>query len=263
MQDEYEALVREAELAEFYEWASSLRLLWHWISLLIESPETKVYFHEWLQEEIPIEDGRVFCPGTITTGYFLPKFQNATTPNELALEMAIFQCEHVYFSSIDEPTIDNVDRLSVTLPHCKEYCSKIRTAVGQAKSRSYRAPDRNRTEAISKRAIAFRQCWQAVYNLIMELFFIVDVEFNTRKFETDLYKQPRQQQAKVDEPTKPSKKAGRPKADWTQEDKKIIELSRQGMKPLEIASKLGLSNLETPKRIRALKRRIKDGNPPR
>ena len=70
-------------------------------------------------------------------------------------------------------------------------------------------------------------------------------------------------QAKVAEPTKPRKKWGRPKADWTQEDKKIIELSRQGMKPQEIASKLRLPNLVTEKRIRALKRRIKDGNPPK
>jgi anti-sigma28 factor (negative regulator of flagellin synthesis) len=70
-------------------------------------------------------------------------------------------------------------------------------------------------------------------------------------------------QAKVAEPTKPRKKWGRSKADWTQEDKKIIELSRQGMKPQEIASKLGLPNLVTKKKIRALKRRIKDGNPPK
>jgi hypothetical protein len=75
--------------------------------------------------------------------------------------------------------------------------------------------------------------------------------------------QPTEQQAKVAEPTKPSKKTGRPKADWTQEDKKIIELSRQGMKPQEIASKLRLPNLATEKKIRALKRRIKDGNPPK
>jgi anti-sigma28 factor (negative regulator of flagellin synthesis) len=75
--------------------------------------------------------------------------------------------------------------------------------------------------------------------------------------------QPTEQQAKVAEPTKPSKKTGRPKADWTQEDKKIIELSRQGMKPQEIASKLRLPNLVTEKKIRALKRRIKDGNPPK
>ena len=75
--------------------------------------------------------------------------------------------------------------------------------------------------------------------------------------------QPKEPQAKVAEPKKPSQNAGRPKADWTQEDKKIIELSRQGMKPAEIASKLGLSNLATSKRIRALKRRIKDGNAPK
>jgi anti-sigma28 factor (negative regulator of flagellin synthesis) len=74
---------------------------------------------------------------------------------------------------------------------------------------------------------------------------------------------PKEQQTKVAEPTKPSKKTGRPKADWTQEDKKIIELSRQGMKPQEIASKLRLPNLVTEKKIRALKRRIKDGNPPK
>jgi anti-sigma28 factor (negative regulator of flagellin synthesis) len=74
---------------------------------------------------------------------------------------------------------------------------------------------------------------------------------------------PKEQQTKVAEPTKPRKKWGRPKADWTQEDKKIIELSRQGMKPQEIASKLRLPNLVTEKRIRALKRRIKDGNPPK
>ena len=75
--------------------------------------------------------------------------------------------------------------------------------------------------------------------------------------------QPKEQQAKVAEPTKPSKKTGRPKAEWTQEDKKIIELGRQGMKPQEIASKLRLPNLVTKKKIRALKRRIKDGNPPK
>lgn len=73
----------------------------------------------------------------------------------------------------------------------------------------------------------------------------------------------KKQQAEVETSTQPRKKAGRKPAEWTQEDKKIIELSQQGMKPLEIASKLRLSNVETPKRIRALKRRIKDGNPPR
>lgn len=75
--------------------------------------------------------------------------------------------------------------------------------------------------------------------------------------------QSKEPQAKVAEPKKPSGKAGRPNADWTQEDKKIIELVRQGMKPLEIASKLGWSNLATSRRIRALRRRIKDGNSPK
>lgn len=73
----------------------------------------------------------------------------------------------------------------------------------------------------------------------------------------------KEQQAEVETSTQPRKKAGRKPAEWTQEDKKIIELSQQGMKPLEIASELRLSNVKTPKRLRALKRRIKDGNPPR
>ena len=106
---------------------------------------------------------------------------------------------------------------------------------------------------------------EAIPGLIENLrneFALIDVDRKPTYTATQ-QDQPKEPQAKVAEPKKPSQNAGRPKADWTQEDKKIIELSKQGMKPLEIASKLRLSNLETSKRIRALKRRIKDGNAPK
>jgi hypothetical protein len=168
------------ELEGFYEYASSLRSLWHWIALLLALPDNKVYFHEWLMEEIPIEDGMVYCPGTITLGPIPPAFPNTSTPSERALAIAIVQCEQIYLSALTETAVDNVDRLVVALPHCEPYRSQIRLAVGRARSRWSNCRGLNWGLPIAQKTADFRRSWQEVVDVLMELFFIVDTEMHSQ-----------------------------------------------------------------------------------
>ena len=180
MDDTEGELLLRNELEGFYEYASSLRSLWHWIALLHESPDNKVYFHEWLMEEIPIEDGMVYCPYTDTFGLIPIAFPNTSTPSERALTIAILQCQQNYLSALAEVAVDNVDRLVVALPHCEPYRSQIRLAVGRAKSRWSNCRGVNWGLPIAKKTADFRQSWQEVVDVLMELFFIVDVEMHSR-----------------------------------------------------------------------------------
>jgi hypothetical protein len=177
--DEWEPSLHD-ELEGFYEYASSLRSLWHWISLLHALPKNEVYFHEWLMQEIPIEDGMVYCPGTVTLGPIPPAFPNTSTPSERALAIAIVQCEQIYLSCLTETAVDNVDRLVVALPHCEPYRSQIRLAVGRAKSRWSSCRGMNWGIGIGQKTVDFRRSWQEVVDVLMELFFVVDVEIHSR-----------------------------------------------------------------------------------
>ncbi len=64
-------------------------------------------------------------------------------------------------------------------------------------------------------------------------------------------------QPKVATPKEPTKKAGRPKAEYTQDELKILRLITDGIKPQAIADKLGLPYKATTKKIAALKQRLK------
>jgi hypothetical protein len=166
-----------AELEGFHEYASSLRSLWHWIELLSNNPGKQTYFHEWLMEEIPIGNGFIYCPGTIPLGPIAPEFPNARTPGERALAIAIMQCQF-YLAGLRECAVDNVDRLSLSLPCCQEYKQKIIVAVGVAKSRWNNTPGGVWNVPTLELANKFRKSWQAVIDLLLELFFIVDTEIH-------------------------------------------------------------------------------------
>ena len=63
------------------------------------------------------------------------------------------------------------------------------------------------------------------------------------------------EQTKVTEPKEPTKKGGRPKAEYTQNELKMLQLLDDGMKPQAIAEKLGLPHRATGLKIAALRRR--------
>jgi len=176
-----------AELEGFYEYASSLRSLWHWIELLSDDPGKQTYFHEWLMEEIQIQNGFIYCPGTIHLGPIAPEFPNARTPGERALAIAIMQSQF-YLVGLRECAVDNVYRLSLSLPCCDEYKQKITVAVGVAKSR-WNTPGGVWNVPILELANKFRQSWQAVFVLIEELLGIVDTEIHRFGFCENNYAQ--------------------------------------------------------------------------
>jgi len=171
------------ELRGFRNYSRELRNLFEWIRLLVEERETANYFHRW-EGDIPLGDGWIYCPGTTPMAPYglVPDFfpGETRTPRERALSIALVQCQQLYLSSMSEVAVDNVDRLSNLLPTLEPYCSKIRVAVGRAKrgweksgySLNFRLP------AVAKGS-AFLKCWLEVYEILMELFYIVDVELHS------------------------------------------------------------------------------------
>jgi hypothetical protein len=82
------------------------------------------------------------------------------------------------------------------------------------------------------------------------------IEFDREpSFKANLPTPTQDDQAKVDIPKELPKKTGRPKAEYTQDELKILRLVNDRMKPQAIAEKLGLSHRETTKKIAALRRR--------
>jgi len=63
-------------------------------------------------------------------------------------------------------------------------------------------------------------------------------------------------QPKVATPKEPTKKAGRPKAEYTQDELKILRFITDGIKPQAIADKLGLPHKATTRTIVAIRRRL-------
>jgi len=63
-------------------------------------------------------------------------------------------------------------------------------------------------------------------------------------------------QPKVAIQIEPKGKAGRPKAEYTQDELKILRLITDGMKPQAIADKLGLPRKATTKKVAAIRRRL-------
>ena len=164
------------ELQGFHAYAYGLRCLWHWIELLETTPDKTTYFHEVVNEEIELGDGLFFCPGTESLP-IAPSFPNAKTPKERSLEIALYQCSFVYFSSMQETVVDNVDRLCESVKFCEPYRQKIRLAVARAKHRDkYHCDWRTNT---LERSANFRQSWQEVADILGELFFLVDTELHT------------------------------------------------------------------------------------
>jgi len=162
------------ELEGFYEYAASLRSLWHWIELLAKRPDESSYFHEYLMEEIELGDGFTFCPGTIEFP-IAPSFPNADTPSKRALEIAITQIQW-YLVGLNETACTSVDRLCNSLPYCESFKSKIRLEVGKAKR------DWNRfgsyQECVFAKAVHFQQAWGEVVNVLLTLCCTVDTELN-------------------------------------------------------------------------------------
>jgi hypothetical protein len=162
------------ELEGFYEYAASLRSLWHWIELLAKRPDESSYFHEYLMEEIELGDGFTFCPGTIEFP-IAPSFPNADTPSKRALEIAITQIQW-YLVGFNETACASVDRLCNSLPYCESFKSKIRLEVGKAKR------DWNRfgsyQECVFAKAVHFQQAWGEVVNVLLTLGCTVDTELN-------------------------------------------------------------------------------------
>ncbi len=100
-----------------------------------------------------------------------------------------------------------------------------------------------------------------IENLRTEFAFIeVDRE---PTFTESQQNEPKEPQAKVDEPTKPREKPGRKHAEWTKEDLKIYELSQKGMKPQAIADKLGMQHSHVTEKVRSIRQRINRGNIPK
>lgn len=167
------------ELEEFYEYAASLRSLWHWIELLTKHPDESSYFHEYLMEEIELGDGFIYCPGTIAFP-IPPSFPNANTPSKRAIAIAICQIQW-YLVGFGETACVYVERLCISLPYCENFKSKILLAVGKAK----RDWDRfySHQECIFVRAADFQQAWSDVVNVLLELFYIVDTELNVSRAE--------------------------------------------------------------------------------
>lgn len=168
------------ELDGFLSYGRELRDLWHWISILLDQPKNEVYLHRWLGE-ISLEDGGLYCPATTPHCPVAPAYPGiAKTPLERALIIAIHQCEHIYLSLGKETAVDNVDRLAGLLPHCQEYCSRIRLAVGKAK-RGWNdgGGGFDWRMGVAQKAAEFRRCWQDVVDQLLDLMHIVDVELHS------------------------------------------------------------------------------------
>jgi hypothetical protein len=85
---------------------------------------------------------------------------------------------------------------------------------------------------------------------------LIDVD-REPSFKANLPTPTQDDQAKVATPKEPTKKTGRPKAEYTQDELKILRLLNDGMKPQAIADRLGLPYKKTSNKIAALKQRIK------
>jgi ATP/maltotriose-dependent transcriptional regulator MalT len=97
---------------------------------------------------------------------------------------------------------------------------------------------------------------KALLDNLQNEWALIDVD-REPSFKANLPTPTQDDQAKVATPKEPTKKTGRPKAEYTQDELKILKLLNDGMRPQAIADRLGLPYKKTSNKIAALKQRIK------